>query len=90
MRMEREIALGSSTAANLHRRLLPLLREVAATRLAARHHVDMERRPEEARRLLGDDAWDVLRPDRPEPLDPSGAGMPVRKIEALVGTLERL
>jgi len=90
VRIEREITLGSLTDAHLHRSLLPLLREAAATRLAAHHDVDLARRPEEARRLLGDDVWEVLRPGRPEPLDLSGAGMSLRKIGALVGTLERL
>jgi hypothetical protein len=90
VRIEREITLGSASAAHLHRRLLPLLREAAATRLAARHHVDLERRPDEARKLLGEDAWELLRPDRPEPLDRSDVGLPLRTIGALVGTLEQL
>ena len=90
IRIEREITLGAGTAAHLHRRLLPLLREAAATRLAARHHIDFERRPEDARRLLGEDAWDVLRPDRPEPLDRNGPGLSLRRIGGVVRTLEQL
>lgn len=90
VRIEREIMLGSSSAAHLHRRLLPLLREAAAARLASHHHVDLGRRPEAARRLLGDEAWEVLRPDRPEPVDRNAKGMSLREIGQLVGTLERL
>ena len=90
IRIEREITLGAGTAAHLHRRLLPLLREAAGTRLSARHQIDFERRPEEARRLLGEDAWDVLRPDRPEPIDRNGPGLSLRRIGGVVKTLERL
>jgi hypothetical protein len=90
VRTERDITLGSSNAGHLHRRLLPLLREAAAVRLASHHHVDLERRPEEARRLLGDEAWQLLRPDRPEPADRNAKGMSLHGIGELVGTLERL
>lgn len=90
IRIEREITLGAASAAHLHRRLLPLLRESAATRLFARHHVDLTRQPEAARSLLGDDAWDVLRPDRPEPANRSAPGLSLRRIARLVQTLEQL
>ena len=90
VRIEREITLGAASAAHLHRRLLPLLREAAATRLSARRRIDIERRPDEARELLGQDVWDVLRPDLPEPLDRNGPGLSVRRIERVVRTLEQL
>ncbi len=88
--MEREITLGSASAAHLHRRLLPLLRESAATRLLARHHVDLARQPDAARSLLGDAAWDVLRPDRPEPVNRNAPGPPQRQIARPVQRLEQL
>lgn len=90
VRIEREITLGSASAAHLYRRLAPLLRECAATRLNARHHVDLERRPEDARRLLGDDTWAVVRPDLAEPRGGDDAGLPLRRIRSIVETLERL
>ena len=90
VRMEREITLGSAKVAHLESRLLPILREAAAARLAARHNVDLARRPETARRLLGEDAWELLRPDRPEVADRAASGLPLRRIRELVDTLERL
>jgi hypothetical protein len=90
VRTEREITLGTSNAGNLHRRLLPILREVAAARLAAGHNVDLVRRPETARKLLGEDAWQLLRPDRPEPSDHDGPGIPMRQLRSVVDTLEKL
>lgn len=90
VRTEREITLGLSNAGHLHKRLLPLLREAAAARLATGHDVDLARRPDTARRLLGDDTWELLRPDRPEAPDLSDPGISMRRLRAVVDTLERL
>ena len=90
VRTEREITLGVSSAAHLHQRLLPILREAAAARLSAGHNVDLERRPEAAKALLGEDAWDLLRPDRPEPYDRNAPGISMRRLRDVVSTLERL
>lgn len=90
IRVERELVLGSTSAGQLHRRLLPILRDVAATRLAANHDVELDRRPARARELLGDEAWELLRPDRPEPDDRDGPGLPLARIRSLVDRLETL
>jgi hypothetical protein len=86
MRIEREITLGSSSAGHLHLRLLPLLREIATAKLG----IELDRRPEQASAALGDEAWELLRPDRPPPADRTAPGLPLRRIRALVDTLERL
>jgi hypothetical protein len=90
VRTERELMLGSSNAGHLHARLLPILRDAAAARLSAHHNVDLEWRPDAARRLLGDDAWELLRPDRPAPEDLYAPGLPLRTIRRLVDQLESL
>ena len=90
VRAEREITLGVASAGHLHTRLLPILREAAAARLAAHHNVELERRPDAARTLLGDEAWQLLRPDLPPAEDRNAPGLPLRRIHALVDTLERL
>jgi hypothetical protein len=90
VRTEREITLGTSNAGHLHARLLPVLREAAAARLAAAHNVDLARRPDAGRRLLGEDVWQLLRPDRPEPLEHDGPGIPMRQLRAVIDTLEKL
>ena len=90
VRVEREITLGAANAAHLESRLLPILREAAAARLAARHNIQLERRPEVARRLLGEDAWELLRPDRAEPADRNAPGLPFGRIRELVEAVERL
>jgi hypothetical protein len=90
VRLERELTLASANAGHLHTRLLPLLRDAAAVRLAARRRVDLFRRPGEASAVLGDEAWDLIRPDRPEPRDPQGAGLPFRRIGRLLDAIERI
>jgi hypothetical protein len=90
LRMERELLIGVADADHAHRRLLPLLRAAASARLAAGHGFEFERRPESARALLGEDAWELLRPDRPEPEDRHGPGVPQRQIAAVIETLEAL
>lgn len=90
MRMDREIVLGIADADHAHRRLLPLLRSTAAARLAARHGVELDRRPESARALLGDEVWELLRPDRPAPADRHGPGVPREQIAAAIERVESL
>jgi hypothetical protein len=86
LRIERELSLGVASAGHLHTRLLPLLREAARARLG----FDPARNPARARAALGDEAWELLRPDRPAPEDRHAAGAPLRKLEHCIETLERL
>jgi hypothetical protein len=90
VRIERELTLASANAGHLHSRLLPVLRDAAAVRLAARHRVDLVRRPDEARLLLGDERWELLRPDRPEPENTQRPGLSLRRIAGLIDAIERL
>jgi hypothetical protein len=90
LRMQRELDLGVASAAHAHSRLLPLLRAAASARLATRHGIDLARRPDTARSLLGDDVWDLLRPDRPEPEDRLGPGVRRDEIAAAIEAVESL
>jgi hypothetical protein len=86
IRTERDLTLASANAGELHARLLPQLREVASARLAARRDVDLAH----AHELLGDDAWELLRPDRPAPGDRSAPGLSLRRVALLLDAIERL
>jgi hypothetical protein len=90
LRVERELELGIASAGSAHHRLLPLLRAAAAARLASRHGVELDRRPDAARALLGEEAWELLRPDRPEPVDRFGRGVPRATVAALIEKVESL
>jgi hypothetical protein len=90
VRTERELTLGMATAGHAQRRLLPLLRDAAAARLAVGHGVELGRQPDSARALLGDEVWELLRPDRPEPVDRNAPGLSFARVEAVVAKLESL
>jgi len=90
LRMERDLELGIADATHAQRRLLPLLRAAATARLASHRGVELDRRPDAARALLGEDAWELLRPDRQEPRDRHGPGVPRERVAALIERVESL
>jgi hypothetical protein len=89
-RVEREVALGSASAHDTHFRLRPTLRGVAGELLAARRGVVLDRSPDRARDLLGEEAWELVRADREAPADPRAPGLDRGTIERVLSSLERL
>jgi len=89
-RIEHDIVQGSANPLDLHRRLRPLLRQIAAHRLAVRHGVELDAGDVHAHGLLGDEAWALLRPDRELPDERRGPRLGVHEIEAIVARLETL
>jgi hypothetical protein len=87
--MEREVALAAGTAFDVHYRLRPTLRSIAAG-LLLRKGIDLERSPERAAQLVGPDVWEVIRADRAAPEDRSAPGLPVASLERAVDALEGL
>lgn len=90
VRLEREVGLASATAFDAHYRLRPALREIAGGLLAARRGVDLDGQPERARALLGEEAWDLVRPDREVPRDRYGAGLDPAAVDRIVTSIEAL
>ncbi len=88
-RVEREVTLATGTAFDVHFRLRPLLRDLAAG-LVLRRGVDLERSPDRARELLGPDVWALVRPDVEPPDDRSAPGVPIAAIERALDDLEAL
>jgi len=89
IRVERDLVLGTENAGHFHARLLPLLRGAAAARLSD-HGVDLTRQPDAARRLLGEELWTFVRPDREEPDDLYTSGPSIRVVRRLVERIEAL
>lgn len=89
-RMEREVALGLATAFDLHYRLRPRLRRIAAELLAARRGIELDANPDAARRALGDDAWEIVRGDREPPRERFAAGLDIASLRLAVDALEAL
>lgn len=89
-RIEDEVALGVAGAFDLHHRLVPRLRTITAGLLASRRRVSLDADLEESRRLLGDETWELVRPDRPPPEDRLARGIPPEALGRVVGTLEAI
>jgi hypothetical protein len=83
-RLEREVALATTSSFDVHFRLRPVLREVAEHRVEAR---GVRFGSEASRRLLGEEVWEVVRPDRPQPDDRFGPGIPLADLHRLVTRL---
>jgi hypothetical protein len=88
-RAETVVAIAVSNAADTHWRLRPLLRDVAAAALHGRG-VDLDGDPAAARGLLGAEAWELVRRDRPRPADTFGPGVPADALERILARLEEL
>ena len=89
-RLEREVYLGMTGQFYLHRRLRPTLREIAEQRLRDRRGVELDSGDAEVLAALGEDGWELLRPDRTEHLNPDSAGIPLAELERVVASLERI
>lgn len=89
-RIRFEVGAATRRSMELHHQLRRRLRRLAADRLAAGHGVDLDGDPDAARRILGDETWGLLRPDRVAPEDRFGPGMPVEGVSRIVATVEDL
>lgn len=89
-RAERELSLAGASAFDVHFRLRPVLGELAADLLSTRRGVDLRRSPEQAHAALGDEVWEIVRPDRPEPAQRHAAGLDEAQLERIVSALERV
>lgn len=85
-RVEHEVALGVASSFDLHFRLVPRLRSVAAGLLRARRGGSLS--DDAARDVLGDEAWALVRPDRPAPEDRLTTGSDPAELDRVVRALE--
>jgi hypothetical protein len=88
-RIELETALATAGAFDLHYRLVPRLRPIAAGLLSSRRRESLGR-PDAARAILGGETWELVRPDRAPPEDRLAKGIPTRDLERVVDALEAL
>jgi hypothetical protein len=89
VRLERQLALSATTVFDVHYRLRPVVRDIARQRLWANHAVDLENEPKRAQSLLPAKTWELVRPDRPAPVDRFARGPGYPGIEAVVAELEQ-
>ena len=88
-RVGEALAAAHASGVGIDRELRPLLRPIAAMRLA-RRGVDLDRHGEKARELLGDPLWEVVRADRPRASNLVAGGISTGELDSVIERLERL
>jgi hypothetical protein len=88
-RLDRAVSTATTHAGDLHLRLRPILREIAAEGLL-RRGVELDAQPEAAQALLAPQTWELVRPDRPRPADAFAPGLPAAQLDAVLDDLEAL
>jgi hypothetical protein len=88
--VDRLLSVSISSAEDEHVRLRPVVRDIAAQRLADHAGVRMEAAPDAAAAILGPEAWELVRPDRPPPADRRARGIAPARLRAVVESLERI
>jgi hypothetical protein len=89
VRLERAVEWSGSSALDVHVRLRPVLVEIAEARLG-RRGLRLDRDEDEARRLLGPVAWELVRPERPAPANRDSPGIRPRELDDVLDALEAL
>jgi hypothetical protein len=86
LRIERIVQRAGESGLAAHAQLRPLLVEIAQARLGRR---GLRLDADGVAGLLGPEAWELVRPDRPAP-DNRGAGVTARELERVLARLEAL
>lgn len=89
-RIEHETALAVAGSFDVHYRLVPRLRALAAGLTSSRRKVSLTESPDAARAILGEQTWELVRSDRPAPEDRLAKGITPRELEQVVDALEGL
>jgi hypothetical protein len=88
-RLEREVYMGAARAFDLHYRLRPVVREIAAGRLE-RRGLRLDSGSDAVRERLGKGLWELTRPDREPPRNRQGAGPGLDDVRQTIEELEHL
>ena len=89
LRLERALSMASARQFDLHYRLRPILRDVAAARLEHRG-LDLDSGRPVVQELLGDELFELTAPDREPPANRLAPGPGVEELDRTIGRLERL
>jgi hypothetical protein len=87
-RLRRQLEMAQGSSLDAHYRLRSELREIASALLRRHRRVELDESPDEAHALLGDVAWELLRPDRVPPEDRHARGLTADDLQRVVEALE--
>lgn len=82
------VVLATVNAFDLHLRLRPRLQAIAEHRLASRRGLRLD--SPEARELLGEELWELLRPEREPPGDRFAPGLSLAGQRAALDRIEKI
>jgi hypothetical protein len=85
----RALTAAQASEVGVDRDLRPLFRPIAAMRLA-RRGVDLDRHPKEARAILGEQLWELVRADRARGSNLVAGGISTVGLQSLIERLERI
>jgi hypothetical protein len=88
-RLDRVVSIATTHAGELHLRLRPILREIAADGLR-RRGVELDAQPQAAQKLLAPETWELVRPDRPRPDNAFAPGLAPKRLDVVLDDLEAL
>ena len=89
LRLERELSMASARQFDLHYRLRPVLRDVAAAQLE-RRGLDLDSGRPAVQELLGEELFELTAPDREPPKNRLAPGPGVGGLDRTISRLERL
>jgi hypothetical protein len=88
--IERLVFLAEAASFDLHYRLRPILREIAAQRLADSRGLRLDGGGPQVERVLGEGLWEIVRPDRPGPESRFDPGVRPQDLRRAIERLESL
>lgn len=88
-RVGEALAAAQASEFGVDRDLRPLLRPIAAMRLA-RRGIDLDRHPKEAHAVLGEQLWELVRADRARGSNRVAGGISSARLQSLIDRLERI
>jgi hypothetical protein len=87
---ERLVFLAGATAFDLHQGLRPVLRTIAAQRLADNRGLRLDGGGPQVEAALGEVLWELVRPDRAAPESRFGPGLRPRELRLAIERLESI
>lgn len=85
-----DLSWAESSRRHYDRVTRPMLSRLLGARLAQRHRLDLATRPDEARRLVGEELWPLVDPSLPASEDSNAPGTDLRTVARVVDRLEKL
>lgn len=89
-RLERDVVLATGSELEQHVRIKPLLRDVVEHRLWRSRGIELERSPERAREILGDELYELVRPGRPDPNARYFRGLDLKRLSSVLDEIEAI